>query len=64
MKRLLYPEAEFYLGLLTTVSVVFLMPMLITMEVCNTWAFLGYIYLPPGIGMIFHALYREEKERG
>ena len=62
MKEFVSPEAEFYFGLLTTVAVAFLMPMLVTMGACNAWAFLGYIYLPTGIGMILHSLYRKEKE--
>ena len=66
MDRFISNKAEFYLGLITTVCVAFLMPMLVTMGACNAWAFLGYLYLFPGIGVIFHALYptlqREEKE--
>ncbi len=66
MNRFISNKTEFYLGLITTVGVAFLMPMLVTMEALNSWAFLGYLYLLPGIGVILHALYPtlhpEEKE--
>jgi len=56
-------RAEFYLGLVTVACVAFVMPMLVTLEVSSGWAFLGYIYLPFGLGIMIHSFYREEKEQ-
>jgi hypothetical protein len=55
VRKFISAEAEFYLGLLTTLLVAFLIPMLVSAKESSSWPFLGYLYLPVGMGIILHA---------
>jgi hypothetical protein len=55
VRKFISVEAEFYLGLLTTLLVAFLIPMLVSSTHSSSWPFLGYLYLPVGMGIILHA---------
>ena len=55
MRKFISAEAEFYLGLLTTLLVALLIPMLVSATESSSWPFLGYLYLPVGIVIILHA---------
>jgi peptidoglycan/LPS O-acetylase OafA/YrhL len=56
VRKFISVEAEFYLGLLTTLLVAFLIPMLVSIKGSTSpWPFLGYLYLPVGMGIIIHA---------
>jgi hypothetical protein len=62
MKRLISTATEFYIGLISAFGIAFLIPLLVTTGACTGWAFLGYLYLPIGFGLLGHALYCEERD--
>ncbi len=52
-------KVEFYAGIITVLLVAFLIPLGITVNEGGSWyPFLGYLYIPIGLILIVHALYR------
>ncbi len=61
MKNSVSSQFEFYFGLISTLVVAFIIPLIVTITECSHLLFLFYIYIIPGAAMILHAFLREEK---
>ena len=55
-------KTEFYVGLVSTMAVMFLMPLISSALEIGLWPFIGYLYLGVGMYFIGHAIRTEEKE--
>ena len=59
MSKLSSARVEFYVGVITILLVAFLIPLGITIRESGCWyQFLGYLYIPIGLILVVHALYR------
>jgi len=55
-------KTEFYVGLVSTMIIAFLMPLFSSAFDIGLWPFIGYLLMGATAPMIGHALYLEEKK--